>query len=194
MIRNWFSMHKRSIIVLGCSIALLIALIVFDNHTHLITNSVVVFLKEWALPLSGLGTITLAVMALLSILENRRMRTADKDLEFRRRSMDDVVKWVREIRRECLARRSHELGLFEQLIALESVQIDGAWIVDTAGIFGRKFKTNVTKLTKAIESYIVASKGYVGSVDVSSKGMQSLLQSIDDVLKAAVRLKREHKL
>ena len=171
-----------------------IALIVFDICTHLVTNFIVVFLKEWALPLSGLGTMALAAMALISILENRRTRTADKDLAFRRRSMDDVVKWAREVRRECLMYRGPMSGYFEQVIALESLQIDGAWVVDTAGIFGRRFTTSVTKLTKALESYTVAMKGRVGAVDMNVKEMQSLLQSIDDVLKAAVRLKREHKL
>lgn len=56
--------------------------------------------SDWLIGISALATLALAIAAFRSIKENRRIRDKDRDLDFKRRTLDGILNWAQEVHRQ----------------------------------------------------------------------------------------------
>ncbi len=96
MIYNWLIKHKKS--AYGIAIGFLIfTILVYTFQSRWLVRHIYEYIDYWAIPLSAAFMLVLAYMAYISIAENRRMRTEDKELDSKSRRVNDVQNWINEI-------------------------------------------------------------------------------------------------
>lgn len=189
---EWFVRHRRWIILV-CVVVVLLAAIISVTRSHLISRFFLDYFRDWSVALSAGVTLVLAYIAFTSIIENRRMREEDKELAFKRRSLDGILTWAQEIRKQCLMPRPTELYEYELAQGLQTTSIQNRWVVMTAGIFGEDFQAKVDKAAKDLSAYIQALAP-LAQREQDTTSRNSLMQSLNVVLEAIFKIKLDYKL
>ncbi len=203
--RNWLGKYWP--FVLAGAIALFLAIFVqffrkaerfADTVLQTVSNEIFVFLSDWAIVLSASITLLLVIAAFLSIIENRRLREEERDLDFKKRMLDDIMNWVKDVRQRVSEPRI--LGRESVSELKESLHVpglEGEWSVEKAKAFGEGFADLVGKANQnAFELYGILQeieKGNEVSWDSVVEPTDVLISSLQSVLESAVKLKKQHR-
>lgn len=112
-------------------------------------------LTDWALVLSAVATLTLAGAAFWSIIDNRHIRLKDRDLEFKRRSIGEIIQWVRALREA--VHEPSEIKAFmlsNRRVRLQSLQLEGHNMATVASIFGHEFQAQVERVQENLAEFV----------------------------------------
>lgn len=165
---------------------------------------IVIFLclmEIWGI-LGNWSTIFLAAVTLLyvmlvhkSILSTSILRREDRVLDFKRRQLDWIVNWAREVRKELLMPRAIQVytgvlsNLFKQL---QSYANESPIMIETAKIFGAEFEGIVEKAAKDLWAYIEALKKPTRHTTIDHNlYITELNQSFSNVMKSALKVESD---
>jgi len=96
MILEWLTKHRRWVIA-GCVIVFGFTILVEVFSSYCWASSIREYFQHWSLALGAGATLTLAYIAYISILENRRIREKDRELGFKARSLNEINDWAEEV-------------------------------------------------------------------------------------------------
>ncbi len=122
--------------------------------------------------------------------EERRIRDEDKKLEFRRRSLDQIMDWVQDVRQEIFMGRQAEtpaMGIFQLRSSLAGTTARIAWVSRIGKIFGGELETTVKTASDTL-------LGFINPADDKQIDLQSLVKAFDAVLDAVYKTKTEEML
>ncbi len=171
-------------------------------------------LNPWA-------AIMFALVAILTILENNlltrernnlfsKQRAEDRDLDFKRRSLDEIVKWTKEIWKLILiSRKLTQTSLMELREVLQVQEIEGHWMKETAEIFEADYtnmvlavshvRTNLRTYLEKIIDKMAECEGLSNPENailqlLNSREHYTLIGSLSVVLNTAFAVKKVYKL
>lgn len=173
------------------------------------------WLKDWAIVLSAAATVTLAVAAFWAIRkttgqsrklieENRRIRSQDAELNFKRQTLNDIVNWVIDINKYCIPIGGVGEETYKEwgrgIVA--SISGSGKWAVRNAQVFGKEFQGKVDNLLTVslglcdkIREVSQSKESTDESVPkILSKHSLEVFKATDSVLNAALKIKSDNKL
>jgi hypothetical protein len=174
----WISRHRllTAVIVLTV-ISLSVAISATDGYP--VSSFILNYFEDWASVYRTVGTVTAAYLAYVAIIEGQHIREEARDLEHKRRSLEGIIEWTREVQGLCFQR-----GSSRQIEEVAAAVAAGDWAVMTAEIFGLDFKELVNRARNQIASCTmdIPETGEIAQSD-------AILKSVNDVLEAAFRLK-----
>jgi hypothetical protein len=183
MIYDWVTGHRK-LILLVAVFFVLITFIISANSDNPLCRFILDYFDSWSQVFRTLGTLFLALIAYIGIMEERRIREEERDLNHKRRSLNEIINWAGNVREICLMPGS----LREQAVVGASMAA-GEWATMTAGIFGSTFKSIVAKAN----TDLVSCAGL--APDAEENVTSELLQkSINAVLGAAYNMKIRYKI
>ena len=149
--------------------------------------------KNW-LGISALATLVLALIASWSILENRRIRLEDRELNFKAQSLEEVRKWAWNCTELIF---SYDLfadsaARYQFTKRLQSVAIARIHIVNEAAKFGDDLLLPVEKAFKELNNYIRALS--TTNATAYTHEMEELDNCLKDALKVILKIKDNLKL
>lgn len=111
--------------------------------------------SDWISLGVAIGTISLAVVAGIAILQTRRIRAEDRESDFKRSRLDDIRNWGLEALRFIAQERSmqfiHDLEL--QIADLEPIWAERAGVKRASNCFNEDFQEAVKDSTRNLEEY-----------------------------------------
>jgi len=133
-------------------------------------------------------------------LDTSIMRREDRELCFKRRKLDWIVNWAREVRKELLIPRLLQSDIVDRHNlkgALQSYAVENEEIIMTAKNFGEEFEGIVEKAAKDLWAYIEALKkpshttidhnSYITGLNQSfGETLGSALKAEDDLVKTSI--------
>lgn len=139
--------------------------------------------------------------------DEQQKRDEDKELNFRRRTLDEIINWVTEVRRAYVPppgagpEAFHEWG--RRLITAYSSK--GDWVEMTANVFGHEFRDNVSnanevviafcnKLREIVEFCEITDVADEAIKEVMAEQIKNVLIATSSVLADALKVKIEYKL
>lgn len=210
---NW---HRKYWIAIPIIVVVsLVATIQMLKASNCVATWTFDFLNDWAMVLSAAATVTLAIVAFWTIRksseqsraaieENRRLRAQDVELDFKRRTLEDIVNWVMDINKYCLPPPKTGKKRYMEWIRGISVSLggEGKWVIGNSYIFGSEFKTKLDDLLAAIldlnDKIREVEKSGEYSVEEAAEQLSKffivVLNRTDSVLLAALKIKSDEKL
>lgn len=183
MVYDWLTKRRR-LILLFTVFFVFITIIISANSDNPLCRFILDYFDSWSQVFRTLGTLFLALIAYIGIMEERRIREEERDLNHKRRSLNEIITWAGNVREICLMPGS----LREQAVVGASIAA-GEWATMTAGVFGNAFKSIVEKAN----TDLVSCAGLTS--DAGENVTSELLQkSINAVLEAAYNLKIRYKI
>jgi hypothetical protein len=122
--------------------------------------------------------------------EEKRTRDEDKKSEFRRRSLDQIVGWVQDVRQEIFMGRQAEspsLFMYELKLSLAGTTARIAWVSRISEIFGGELETTVKTASDTL-------LGFINPADNKQIDLQSVEKTFNAVLDAVYKIKTEEML
>jgi hypothetical protein len=175
---SWISRHRLlTVVVFVILISLSIA--ISATETNPVSRFILRYFDNWSAVFRTVGTLTAAYLAYVAIIEGQHIREEARDLEHKRRSLEDIIAWTRNLQKLCFQRSSSR-----QIEEVQSIIAAGDWAVMTAGIFGQEFKNLVNKLRNEIASCTME----IANIDEIASS-DTMIKSVNDVLEAAFKLK-----
>ena len=155
--------------------------------------------------LSVVATLVLAFAAFWSVsamIEYQRSTASEqRDLEFKRRSMDEVIQWAREVQKQFFIPSESAIPSLSLVRSrLYSLTVDTIAIVSAAVIFGQEFESKVKTLLEDVQRLADEISVFQddSSTEKTAEKLHSYItpfwQSAEQVLKLAYELKVESKL
>lgn len=211
--KNWFRKYLMPIVIGG----VLFGLIIFVDMSRLEwwAKPVFDFLNRQAIVLSAAAAVTLAAAAVWAvrttadqtrtmIAENRRIRDEDKELDFRRRTLDEIVNWVIDVNKRCIP----PTGIGEEAYKewcrgiTSSLGSEGKWALRNSNILGSEFNEKINNLLGKIITFndwikkIGESSKYSDkeAQEILSKYFVNTLESTDEVLDKALKIRSDQRL
>ena len=208
--RRWL-LDKASDWILTIVLFIIIGVIIYALFTQEDAEANVFnFLREVAPIIAAGATLFLAWAALQTIREARHMRDENRDIDFRRRTLDEIVNWVMEVNKYCIPPvRIGELEAYLDDSYKEwcrrissSLSSDGKWALRNSHIFGAEFEGKINSLVGIIMSMnerireIGVSRKFTDKEagEQLSKHFVTVLEYTDSVLDAALKIKSDEKL
>ena len=179
----WISRHRLlTVVVFVTFISLSIAISATESDS--VSRFILNYFNNWSAVFRTVGTLTAAYLAYVAIIEGQRIREEARDVEHKRRSLEEIIEWTRNLQKLCFQR-----GSSRQIEEVAVVVAAGDWVVMTAEIFGQDFKDLVNKARNEIASC---------TMEMSEPGerpqSEAILKSVNDVLEAAFILKIQLKI
>jgi hypothetical protein len=170
-----------TIVIFIMVIALSVAISASDTNPA--SNFILKYFNDWASVLRTVGSLTAAYLAYVAIIEGNRIREEARDLEHKRRSLEGIIEWTRQVQKLCFQR-----GSSRQIEEVAAVVAAGDWVVMTAEIFGQDFKYLVNRARNEIASCTMETE------TGESTQSDTIIKSVNDVLEAAFKLKIQFKI
>lgn len=187
---DWFTAHRRITISIGVTI-LIVTILISVTRSNYISQWILDYFKDWSVALSAGAAVVLLYIIYMSVLQDRSMRRENRELDFKRRQLDGIVNWAKEVRKELFMPRLAELADFDLKAGLQNCALENEWAIMAAEVFGEEFQRIVEKAAKDLWAYVDAlGKRSETTVDYR----KALNQSFNKVLESAFKLKSEHKL
>lgn len=122
--------------------------------------------------------------------EERRIRDENKKFEFRRRSLDQIVEWVQDVRQKTfLAREAESLSMFTHQLrmSLAGTTARIAWVSRIGKIFGGELEDTVKTASDTLQ-------GFISPADNKQIDLPSVVKAFNAVLDAVYKIKTEEML
>jgi hypothetical protein len=159
------------------------------------------FINEWSPFFTLLATFTLALLTYLSIKENRNIRLEDRQIEFQRKALDDVINWGSEIQQIWFSYLQEPSKYLLYLrFGLTKLFWQSKHIIIIAGIFGKELNEKVDKTATEIEKlhHILVKTLDNAENDDKYKLLQEqslgLIQSVTDLFELVFKIKADKNL
>ena len=185
---DFFTKHRRITIVV-CAIILTVTVFVSATPNIRISKFLLAYFRDWSVVFSAVAAVVLLYVVYMSILKARELREEDRELDSKRRQLDDILNWEEHVRRELYLPRSSEIGDYERMLALESALIRNDWVVMIAQTFGKDFQNTVRQATKYLRAYVGA-----WPEKTPSNRYNALITSLNNVLESVYRIKTTQRL
>ena len=94
--------------------------------------------------------------------ENIRIRDEDEQIEYRRRSLNEIIDWVQDIRKELFLAQpadSESMAMYQRRLELAVTTSKIAWISKLANIFGSELENSVKIASGTLLSFLKQEKG-----------------------------------
>lgn len=154
-------------------------------------KSILEYFSQWSNVFSAITAITLAVAAFSTIYENQRSRAEDRDLEFKKRLLEQILNWTQETRKRCFKFRDFSLGAFQLSRDLQEMLVEGSWAEKTAEIFSSELKSNIVEANGRMRALIGAS---VAVSQIPQDPLNALVQSLNKILESIFEIKKNTRL
>jgi len=162
-------------------------------------------ISEWLIAISSLATIALAIAAFLSIRQNRKMLAEEKQSEFKRRTLNEIISWVIQVNNSCIppSGTGKEAWMDWSRNIVTSLISEGKWASRNSNIFGSEFNNNINKLHRNISNFNALLATIWESSDTSTKQakqqilsepLANILKATDNVLDRALKIRSDEKL
>jgi len=187
---DFFTKHRR-ITIIVCVTILTVTVLVSAIPNICISKFLLAYFKDWSVAFSALAAVVLLYIVYMSILKTQELREEDRELDSKRRQLEDILNWEEHVRRELQLPRISETGNYDRILALRSVLIRNDWVVMTAQTFGKNFQNTVRQATKDLRAYVEAWDET--PEDVSNR-YNALITSLNNVLESVYRIKTTQRL
>lgn len=161
-------------------------------------------ISEWLISISAFATIALALAAFLSIRQNRHMRAEEKQSDFKRRTLNEIISWVIQVNKSCIPPR----GIGREALKdwsrniVTSLSSEGKWASRNSNIFGSEFNKNIDNLLRKITNFNACIIAIMESSDTTNKQAKEMLReplantlkATDKVLDRALKIRSDEKL
>jgi len=188
---DWFTKHRRVTISIF-AILFILSLRVSITRNSYVSKSILTYFSDWSVALSALAALALLYVVYMTLLKTGEMRKEDRELDSKKRQLDEILKWTQDVRRELLVPRDWSgLGDYERMLHLESVAVGNDWAVMTAQAFGEDFQNTVRQATEDLRGYIWA---WAQTPEAVGSRYDALTNSLKSVLDAVYRIRSKQKL
>jgi tRNA U34 5-carboxymethylaminomethyl modifying GTPase MnmE/TrmE len=122
--------------------------------------------------------------------EDKRIINENQKLDFRRRSLDQIVDWVQDVRQEIFSARHAEspaMLIYELRTILSRTTARTEWASKVVGIFGGELETSVKAASDTL-------RGFISPANNKQIDLQVLIKAFDAVLDAVFKIKTEEML
>lgn len=207
MVTDWLIKHWKLLVAIALFILFVIigsTIWITITSDHWFSKLILKYFDSWSIALGAAATVTLAIVAFASIMENRRVRDEDKEWDFRRRTLDEIVSWVTEARRCCIPPSGAGKEAFREWGRgiITTVSSEGEWATMTANIFGQEFRDKVANANEVVMAFCNKLREIDESSEATDESIResmaqhfkSMLIATGSVLEAALKLKIEYKL
>ena len=168
-------------------------------------------LNEWISPVViatftlAIVTFLLAIAAFLAIRQNRHMHTEQKQSDFKRRTLNEIISWVIQVNKSCIPPSGTGKEAFKDWSRniVTSLTSEGKWASRNSNIFGSEFSKNINNLHRNISNFNDLITTIWESSDTSTKQAKqkmfrepitNILEATDKVLDEALKIRSDEKL
>lgn len=163
---------------------LVLSIVISASSENPVSRFILNYFDDWAEVYRTVGTLIAAYLAYIAISEGRRIREEDREHEHERRSLDSIIEWAKGVQHQCLIG-----GSLRNIEGVQAAVVAGDWAVMTAETFGADFKSIVERASRDLASCVA-----VPSDTQTVATSETLLDSVNNVLEAAYKLKITNKL
>lgn len=162
-------------------------------------------ISEWLISISAFATIALAVAAFLAIRQNRHMHAEEKQSDFKRRTLNEIISWVIQVNKSCIPPSGTGKEAWKDwsrnIVTLLSSE--GKWASRNLNIFGSEFNKNINNLHRKISNFNDLLTTIWELSDTSTKQakqkmlrepLANILEATDKVLDRALKIRSDEKL
>lgn len=204
MIINWLRQHWKLTLVVVFLITCL-TLWITATSDHWLSKFILKYFDSWSVALGAAAAVILAVAAFESIMENRRIRAADRKretelrlLDENRRSLEEICNWAEKgIAALTSSGASSSLDILEMQDVLPTIAAKNISIMDDARSLpsdklGKELIKNVDKAAselKEVISFLDLKKQSAALEPEYTPKRDSLKKSFTKVIEVASKLK-----